>query len=423
MNTTLQDSVRSRFFAPLKLALASASSRRHCAEFPDEEFLRSGVGRVINNVQSGRDWVQKLQMSVLSKLSVCNFFESLKSPRRLKLIEEVAAHLCQQLDRDCDAATDPLAVYPELESFAVYASDGHYEEACTHAQRIDGRTQAAGYFYSLNLRTHSMALLDIARPKHKREHDMSVLKRLGSTQLRLHAPKGIKVIHVYDPAGIDYLQWYRWKAKGVYMISREKENSKAMTIGICQWDETDPNNNGIISDEYVSPASGGMLLRRIKYRDPATNTEYCFLTNEMTLPPGLIAFLYKLRWDIEKVFDEKKTKLGEKKAWAKSPVAHCQQAHFLCLAHNLLVLFERQLQTDEGIEDTKVLRRKMTRLAAAEKLIRSKGLTPNVMVHNCTRITQRSLQYIRWLRHFLDVPTLYSDALAVLRPLMRNYLT
>ena len=32
----------------------------------------------------------------------------------------------------------------------------------------------------------------------------------------------------------------------------------------------------------------------------------------MNIRPGVIAFLYKLRWDVEKVFDQLKNKLEEK---------------------------------------------------------------------------------------------------------------
>lgn len=78
----------------------------------------------------------------------------------------------------------------------------------------------------------------------------------------------------------------------------------------------------------------GVMMRRVTYRDPATGGVFRFITGEMTLPPGLIAFLYKMRWDIEKTFDEKKTKLGVKRAWATTPTARCRQAHFVCLAHN-----------------------------------------------------------------------------------------
>ncbi|MEI8141034.1 MAG: transposase [bacterium] len=133
----------------------------------------------------------------------------------------------------------------------------------------------------------------------------------------MNEPKGVKVIHVYDPAVIDYAQWRRWKAKGVYIISREKVNSMAEVIGNNPWDRCDPRNLGVLADDLVGVFCG-VMLRRVTYCDPATGKVYTYMTSEMTLPPGLIAFLYKLRWDVEKVFDEKKNKLNQKKAWACS---------------------------------------------------------------------------------------------------------
>jgi hypothetical protein len=38
-----------------------------------------------------------------------------------------------------------------------------------------------------------------------------------------------------------------------------------------------------------------------------------------------------------------KNKLGETKAWASSATAKAMQAHFLCLAHNLMILCEAEL--------------------------------------------------------------------------------
>ena len=316
---------------------------------------------------------------------------------------------------------DPLSAHSELEDFDIYASDGHYEAACSHADKIDGKAYAAGYFYAVSLRTHGLALLDIARPKRKREHDITALKRLGSTQLRLGAPKGRKVIHVYDPAAIDYAEWLKWKAKGVYVISREKENSKATKIGDIPWDHTDARNAGVLEDEYVGSFSG-VLLRRVIYRDPVTSKVYSFMTTLMAVPPGLIAFLYKLRWDIEKIFDEKKNKLEEKKSWAKGPVSQSQQAGFICLAHNLLVLFERCLKIHEGICDEKVTSKQRKRLAEAEEIIRAKGLQPNPLVQNYARATERSMQFIRWIRHCLQIPTSWRDGTDALRPLMEKYI-
>jgi hypothetical protein len=51
---------------------------------------------------------------------------------------------------------------------------------------------------------------------------------------------------------------------------------------------------------------------------------------------GLIALIYKMRWDIEKTCDEKKNKLGVIKTWATTPEAKCQQAHFVCMTRNLM---------------------------------------------------------------------------------------
>lgn len=421
MRTTPQDTARCRFFAPVENAFRDAAATRSCPEYPDDEYVESGIGRVVAQTQSGRDWVQKLRMWMNNRLSVSTFFKALKSERRLRLVEEIDDHVHHQLDGTTGPDHDPLSAHEELNGFAVYASDGHYEAADAHASRQGGKAQAAGYFYSANLRSHSLALLDVARPKRKREHDMSVLKRLGSTELRMGEKKGRKVIQVYDPAGIDYMEWYKWKAKGVYVISREKANSKAEVIGLNNYDRHDPRNTGILSDELVG-VFAGVMMRRVRYRDPTTGEVYSYMTSEMTLPPGLIAFLYKLRWDIEKIFDEKKNKLGEKKSWAKGALAHSQQAHFVCLAHNLMVLFERALEKDEGIRDTKVERKREKRAELTATLARERGEILNPLAQQCRRRTQRSLQFIRWLRHCLWHPTSWREEVAVLKPFMEEYL-
>ena len=421
MRTTLHDTVNSRFYAPLEAALAQSHFTRNCPGFTDSEFLEAGVGRVIDDAFTGRAWVQKLQQLVSMRLSVSNFFKSLGSQRRLDMLGEVAEHVRLQLDRDC-CAHDPLAAYSELDGFAVYGGDGHYEAHAAHAPEFEGKALVPGALYALNLRSHSLSLLDVTRPKHKREHEVSVLQRLGATKLRMSEPVGKKVIMVYDMAAIDYRHWHKWKAKGLYMISCEKSNSKAETVGINHWNRNDQRNIGIEADELVGVFCG-VMLRRIHYRDPADGKLYVFMTNEMTLPPGLIAFLYKLRWDIEKVFDEKKNKLNEKKAWATSPTARCQQAHFTALAHNLMVLLELRLANEEGIVDEKNEDKRLERLRKTIEDIRQRGLKPNPMAANLSRATQRSLQFIRWLRCQIFGQTPYAEAVEILRPYMEAYIT
>jgi hypothetical protein len=59
------------------------------------------------------------------------------------------------------------------------------------------------------MRSHSLSLLDVTRPQRKKEHEVSVLQRLGSTKLRMSEPVGKKVILVYDMAAIDYQHWHK----------------------------------------------------------------------------------------------------------------------------------------------------------------------------------------------------------------------
>jgi hypothetical protein len=79
--------------------------------------------------------------------------------------------------------------------------------------------------------------------KRKREHDTRAPKRLNIDTLRQAAPKGHKVISVWDRASIDFYQWFRWKhAGGIYFISREKKNMGSLVIAELPYDPKDPIN-------------------------------------------------------------------------------------------------------------------------------------------------------------------------------------
>lgn len=240
---------------------------------------------------------------------------------------------------------------------------------------------------------------------------MHALKRLGTDALRGGQPKGKKVILAWDKAGIDFA--FRHKVKqssGLDFISREKENMKLIRCGERSFDRDDHRNAGVLSDEYVGPGGGaGAMLRRITYLDPAEGTRYVYLTTEMGLPPGLLVLIYKQRWDVEKVFDELKTKLVEKKAWGSKATAKATQAQFLCLAHNLMVLLEEDLLKVEQIDNAKERKRKSGRKEKAEK----DGT--NFVATALQRFTVRTLKFIRWLRNFVYRPTSREAAPARLR--------
>ena len=68
------------------------------------------------------------------------------------------------------------------------------------------------------------------------------------------------------------------------------------------------------TDDRRVQTRDGHPLRIIRYTAPETGQTYEFLTNDHDLPAGVLAELYRRRWDVEKVFDDLKNKLGEQQA-------------------------------------------------------------------------------------------------------------
>jgi hypothetical protein len=90
------------------------------------------------------------------------------------------------------------------------------------------------------------------------------------------------------------------------------------------------------------------VWRRITASGPDSAEIYITLTNQMTLPPGALNQCRRLRWNIEKAFDQQEQKLDERKAWTASEAGKRIQAIAMSIVHNLLRLFEAKLKSEEG---------------------------------------------------------------------------
>lgn len=406
--------VFTRLFNPVAAAYPQSDKTYARRELPDLDFIEMGMLRCLSPATSGRDFLQHHGDQGRKGIGADHFFKSLKSPRRLDNLRSVNGLLATVMDEKCD---DPFAPVSELGNFAIYAGDGHFHAAAAHdptSQSSNGQLtkRATGHFFTLNLRTHCLGYLALAERGglRKAEHDMRVIKRSDLDKLGGGEAKGRKTILVWDKAGIDFAFWQQAKQNGsLYFVSREKENMNLMKNGDKPIDRKDRRNAGVVSDELVSPGSGGSMLRRIVYIDPLTQTRYSYLTTEMTLAPWIIVLIYKKRWDIEKVFDELKNKLNEWKSWSRNPVAKEMQAHFLCLAHNLMVLLEEGLRKEDGVDNGAERTRKEKRLLMDQKA------GANHVSTAIQRFTVRSVKFIRWLRSFVYRETPWSDALARLR--------
>jgi len=399
LNTDLSN----EFFKPIFEVYSNSAKQYQCTSITDINYAQLGTLRCLSCAKTGQEFLQYHADLDVANIGADHFFKSLKSKRRLKNLTSIN----QLLDEKLSTRTqDPLAQFSELDKWDVYLIDGHYQKAASFDPKYLSsedkmKTMATGHFFRLNVRTQHLSCLDFVKPEDgkKKVHDTTVIKRSDPENLRNGAPKGQKVMLAWDKACIDYPLWFDLKHQhGIYFVTMEKENSAAFEVSGNLVDHSDPKNEGVISSHLVG-TSNQIQLRRIVYKNPKDGKVYTYLTNDMTLTPGLIVLIYKHRWDIEKVFYEMKSKMEERKSWASTFEAKQANAIFECLAHNLLLLLEEKIVDEEGLVDEcerkKDLGRK--REGSPERLrLKNEGNMVNTAIRRATHRTQR---FIRWVRN------------------------
>ena len=413
---TDNNSVFSRLTAPLSGLFQSNSNSRQC-DVSDLEWSLLGIQRVLYNDASGRAFLQGIEYQDAPDMATGHFFEALKSRRRLRYTEELNNALINSIEawKDLD---ETLADCHELDDFDIYSGDGHYHKAPIHEKKVDGTAYETQHFYGINMRSQMAFHLATALygGNRKKEHDMHALKRLSEEILRRNAKSGRKVLWVWDRAGMDMRQWYLWKRKGIYFLTREKDLNKPIILGESEFDQEDPVNAGVLKNELFGSTSGVEALRRITYENPETGEIYVYLTNlPRSIRPGVIAYLYKRRWDIEKMFNTFKHKFFERRAWAVSETAKSMQANFICLAHNLMLIFHRVLakeiveKCDYDIDKTHK-KRKKKRIEKLAKNCEEQKKTPSSLIQKVVRLAELPVVFIRWLREHISYAGSWEDA-------------
>ena len=385
--------VNDLFFNPLDRVFPDLIHRHPCREFPDEDWLRAGVLRSLEDVPSGRGFLQEHGPRLNNPPKVSNYFESLKSARRGGLAREANLAVVAQVDALCE---DRLKDIPAMENYEVFALDGHWHRGAAHDGKHKGAKMPTGHFYSLNLRSHS--LRHLAANEYHKEHDMHALKRIMPKGLRHDVPKGRRVLIVYDRAGIDFKFWKRCRKEcAVYFLSRVKEGMVFEWIESALWDRKDPINAGVIDDRRVHTVDN-IPMRIVIYVEPVSGEVFEFLTNEMDLAPGVIAELYHRRWEIEKTFDQFKNKLGAKQSWSSDLEAKKTQGQLAALTHNLLLLAERRLEEQNGLRNEAEDERREKRRLEMARQARRAGRQISSLLQSARAATVRSVKFIRWLR-------------------------
>jgi hypothetical protein len=408
------------FLAPALNLLPSLNHCRDDLTFSDTEFITLGVRRINSFHPSGRSFLQSARQCELTEVSVKAYFGAASSPRRLAMIHELNGALAPQIT----AAVDRFAAFPELAGRDVLALDGHDIRHATHeaqATTANGQRKVPDTVTGVFLRDLRTGAARVLAQTEGHQHEWAAVKARPWSDF--HWRPGAKgTILVIDPVAVDFAFLRGAKFKGGFtVITRTKQNLVVREARPLEWNKQSRQNQGVLSDERVRFGEPGEF-RRIRYRDPETGEILEFLTTEFHLPPGVIAQLYRLRWDIEKFFDVCENLLAEKRAWGTGPVPAQVQNEFLVLVHNLLLLLSGRLETQEGIRDEKVETKYAAALKVREKVARLQGKRVSLWVRALRRITRWSSQFTRWLQDAILHAWDWDEGVAKLKPLMRAYL-
>ena len=104
--------------------------------------------------------------------------------------------------------------------------------------------------------------------------------------------------------------------------------------------------------------------------------------------------------------------MGERISWASSLAAKQSHAIFECLAHNLLLLFEKHIGQSEGLQDETESGKQEGRTKGPAGIIRALG---NFINTAGQRATQRTQRFSRWVRVWIYRQTPWGDSIARLR--------
>ncbi len=158
-------------------------------------------------------------------------------------------------------------------------------------------------------------------------------------------------IYVMDRAYLDFERLFGLHEAGAFFVTRAKSNTDLRRIYSAPRDR----EQGIICDQTV--ALSGFYshkhyphyLRRIRFKDPATEKTFIFLTNLFGPPPLTICELYKSRWQVELFFKWIKQHLRIKKFYGTSENAVKVQIWTAVSVYVLVAIIKKRLDLDASL--------------------------------------------------------------------------
>jgi hypothetical protein len=412
--------IRDAFLEPALALLPTLDDYRDGLAYSDAEFITLGLRRINTLHPSGRAFLQSARQCDVTDVSLKAYFGAASSLRRLGMVHQLNTAVSLQVV----PTSDRFAIFAELAGRDITALDGHDVERGSHeppATMASGRREAPDTVTGVFLRNLRSGAARVLAQTEGHQHEWAAVKARPWSDF-LWRPQAKGTILVIDPVAVDFEFLRGAKFKGGFtVITRMKQNLVVREAKPLAWDQTDSRNQGVLSDERVRFGEPGEF-RHIRYQDLESGEIYDFLTTEFHLPPGVIAQLYRLRWDIEKFFDGCENLLAEKRAWGAGPVPAQVQNEFLVLAHNLMLLLSGRLESEEGIRDEKVEDKYAATLKQREATAKRAGRSVSPWVKVLRRATRWSSQFTRWLQDAIVHDWTWAEGVAKLRPLMLAYM-
>ena len=157
--------------------------------------------------------------------------------------------------------------------------------------------------------------------------------------------------YLMDRGYLDFPRLHRLHLASAFFVTRARKRFDCQRLYSAPVDRT----TGIMCDQIVTltnpvPRAGYPdKLRRIRYFDPNQERRLIFLTNNFTLPPLIIAQLYRQRWQVELFFKWIKQHLRIRKFYGTSANALKSQIWIAISVYLLVAIVKKRLGLDGSL--------------------------------------------------------------------------
>jgi len=204
-----------------------------------------------------------------------------------------------------------------------------------------------------------------------KQHDKNFLQYLN---LAAHS------MIVFDRAYNHYLQFAKWTEQKINFVCRLKKNAVYEVINQVFIQDIEVSGQGVLKEEIIrikykeNKQENDLCLRKVTYRDEKGRI-YEFITNNFEIENKEVAFLYKLRWNIEMLF--KKLKQNFQLHYFYSDTENGIKTQVWCTLIAQLLLMVLRVKSES--------RKAFSTIAALVRIHMISNLDVFWMVENCRR--------------------------------------